>query len=88
MVYGRQGSEHPEQKVFVPTITEIRRVPKEETKPLGGRHRRRTHRGKSVTMSVEPEDFRYNPEEGWDEKTDTEGVVIDYDTKQEVKRRA
>ncbi|KAJ3552142.1 hypothetical protein NM688_g4308 [Phlebia brevispora] len=81
VVYGRRDS----GQCLVPTIKEIHRLPKEEVQPLGAKHRRkRQTRSKSVT--VEPV-IEYNPEEGWDENTQSEGVVIDYETKEEVTRR-
>lgn len=81
VVYGRRDS----GQCLVPTIKEIRRLPKEEIEPLGAKHRRkRSARSKSVT--VEPV-LDYNPEEGWDDKTESEGVVIDYETKEEITRR-
>ena len=70
---------------FVPTIKEIVRIPKDPPKPLGAAHKKRRHttpRSKSETV-VATDD----PEEGWDEKTPTNGVVVDWFTGNEVQRR-
>ncbi|KAI0093782.1 Mif2/CENP-C like-domain-containing protein [Irpex rosettiformis] len=85
VVYGRRDS----GTSYVPTIKEIRRLPKEEVKPLGGKHRRkRPPRSKSHSVTVEPGILeRYNPEEGWDDDTDPMGVVLQYPTDQEVTQR-
>ena len=61
------------------------RIPKEPPKPLGATHRKRrntTPRSKSeVVVAID------NPEEGWDDKTKTNGVVVDWFTGNEVSRR-
>jgi len=56
---------------------------------LGSKHRRkRPPRSKSKTMEVEVEgDLVYNPEEGWDDATDPEGMILDYENGEEVKKR-
>jgi centromere protein C len=81
VVYGRRDSG---KVTFVPTIKEIVRIPKDPPKPLGGPHKgkRSTARSKTAeSVSVN------NPEEGWDDKTATNGVVIDWFTGNEVSRR-
>ncbi|KAH9981386.1 Mif2/CENP-C like-domain-containing protein [Lactifluus volemus] len=81
VVYGRRD---PGKVTYVPTIKEIVRIPKDLPKPLGGTHKgkRRGTRGKTEeTVSV------VNPEDGWDDKTATNGVVIDWFTGNEVSRR-
>ncbi len=83
VVYGRRDS----GQCLVPTIKEIHRLPKEETQPLGAKHRRKK-RATSKSATAEPEaDYTFNPEEGWDEDTASDGIVIDFDTKEEVTRR-
>jgi centromere protein C len=70
---------------LVPTIKEIVRIPKEPPKPLGTAYRKRRHttpRSKSEVVVATD-----NPEEGWDDKTQTNGVVIDWFTGNEVSRR-
>lgn len=84
VVYGRRD---PGKKTYVPTIKEIVRIPKDEPKPLGvAAHK--TKRGsvhrRTTTQEPATDD---NPEEGWDEKTPTNGVVIDWFTGNEVSRR-
>jgi centromere protein C len=82
VVYGRRD---PGKVTYVPTIKEIVRIPKDPPKPLGAAHKKRRHttpRSKSET--IVPTD---NPEEGWDEKTPTNGVVLDWFTGNEVSRR-
>lgn len=82
VVYGRRET----GKSLVPTIKEIRRIPQEETKPLGGRYRRkRPPRSKSVT--VEYDEDLVDPEEGWDDETEPTAYVLDYPGGEEVQRR-
>jgi centromere protein C len=69
---------------LVPHIKEIRRVPKDVVMPLSKATRKRAPRSKSRTVE---EEFVFNPEEGWDDNTDQQGVVIDFVTKEEVQRR-
>ena len=69
---------------LVPHIKEIRRVPKDVVMPLGKATRKRAPRSKSRTVE---EVFVFNPEEGWDDNTDQQGVVVDFVTKEEVQRR-
>jgi centromere protein C len=84
VVYGRRD---PSKKTYVPTIKEIVRIPKDEPKPLGiAAHK--TKRGTSYRRKTTEEPATvHNPEEGWDEKTATNGVVIDWFTGNEVSRR-
>jgi hypothetical protein len=58
------------------------RIPKDPPKPLG-KHKR----GTSARRKTEEPESNYDPEEGWDEKTPTNGVVIDWFTGNEVSRR-
>ena len=67
VVYGRRES----GQQFVPTIKEIRRLPKEEVQPLGAKHKRK--RAKKTV----------NPEEGWHNETDPMGVVLRYPSRTE-----
>lgn len=79
VVYGRRES----GQQFVPTIKEIRRIPKEETGPLGAKHRRkRPPRSQSKTAELV-----YNPEEGWDDETDPRGIVLEYPSGKEIEKR-
>ena len=68
---------------YVPTIKEIVRIPKDPPKPLGAAHKAK--RGTSRRIKTEEPS---NPEEGWDDNTATNGVVIDWFTGNEVSRRA
>jgi centromere protein C len=70
---------------YVPTIKEIVRIPKDPPKPLGAAHK--TKRGTSRRIKSEVPAIAFNPEEGWDDKTPTNGVVIDWFTGNEVSRR-
>jgi centromere protein C len=70
---------------YVPTIKEIVRIPRDPPKPLGIAHK--TKRSTSRRIKTEAPAEVYNPEEGWDEKTPTNGVVIDWFTGNEVSRR-
>jgi centromere protein C len=82
VVYGRRD---PGKLTFVPTIKEIVRIPKDPPRPLGG-----VHKGKRSTAprsKTEESVSVINPEEGWDDKTATNGVVIDWFTGNEVSRR-
>ena len=84
VVYGRRDS----GVSLVPTIKEIRRLPKEDVKPLGKQKRRRTTRSKSQSVTLESElELHYNPEDGWDDETEPTGVVLQYPTDQEVSQR-
>jgi centromere protein C len=78
--------------VLVPHIKEIVRIPKEPTESLGKHKRKRgTSRAKSESVKVTHEELVpqgvFNPEEGWDDKTEPHGIVIDFVSKQEVERR-
>jgi centromere protein C len=79
VVYGRRD---PGKVSYVPTIKEIVRIPKDLPKPLGGGHKIKRHSTRSKT-----EETVVNPEDGWDDKTATNGVVIDWFTGNEVSRR-
>jgi hypothetical protein len=83
VVYGRR---EPGKKTYVPTIKEIVRIPKDPPKSLGIV----THKGKrgtSARKKTEEPSPNFDPEEGWDDKTPTNGVVIDWFTGNEVSRR-
>lgn len=82
VVYGRRES----GEQYVPTIKEIRRIPKEEIKPLGAKHRRkRTKRDQEDTIK---EEIVFDPEEGWDRITKAMGIVLKYPSKsEEVEKR-
>lgn len=82
VVYGRRDSG---KITYVPTIKEIVRIPKDPPKPLGAAHK--TKRGTSRRIKTEEPSTVYNPEEGWDDKTHTNGTVIDWFTGNEVSRR-
>jgi centromere protein C len=68
------------------------RIPKEEAEPLGKRKRAPT-RGRSKSKPGEEVHVKIvqvpqeNPEEGWDDETDTQCVVLDFPTAEEVARR-
>jgi centromere protein C len=83
VVYGRR---EPGKKTYVPTIKEIVRIPKDPPKPLGiVAHK--SKRGTSARKKTEEPLPNFNLEEGWDDKTPTNGVVIDWFTGNEVSRR-
>ncbi|KAH9966569.1 Mif2/CENP-C like-domain-containing protein [Russula dissimulans] len=81
VIYGRRD---PGKASYVPMIKEIVRIPKDTPKPLGQAHKRSITYRKRTTE--EPSTV-HDPEEGWDEKTPTNGVVIDWFTGSEVSRR-
>ncbi|CCM06441.1 uncharacterized protein FIBRA_08703 [Fibroporia radiculosa] len=84
VVYGRRET----GKSLVPAIKEIRRIPKEESQPLGAKHRRkRPPRSKSKTAEESDKNLVFNPEEGWDDETPTDGFVLDYNHDEEIKKR-
>lgn len=92
LVYGRSQSSG-NGLVLVPPIREIVRIPREEPEPLGKRKRAPT-RGRSKSKVAEEEvEVRIvhvpkeNPEEGWDDDTETQCVVLDFPTAEEVARR-
>lgn len=82
VVYGRRD---PGKKTYVPTIKEIVRIPKDHPKPLAGTQK--SKRTASIRKNTEEQLTVFDPEEGWDEKTATNGVVIDWFTGNEVSRR-
>lgn len=82
VVYGRRDS----GQQLVPTIKEIRRIPKEESLPLGAKHRRKRP-PRSGSKTAEPEMLAYNPEEGWDDQTEPKGIVLDFPSGEEVEKR-
>lgn len=80
---------------MVPVIKDIIRLPKEPPKPLHSKRtsrRGRPPRSHSKQVDDENQDSHelvvFNPEEGWDDKTDPHGIVLDYVSQMEVKRRA
>ncbi|KAI0031481.1 Mif2/CENP-C like-domain-containing protein [Vararia minispora EC-137] len=74
VVYGKREN----GIAYCPIVKAIVRVPKEPVKPLG----------KAGKKSRTPRPVRTdNPEEGWDDKTPLTGVVVDWQTKEEVQRR-
>lgn len=83
VVYGRRES----GLTLVPQIKEIIRVPKEPPKPLG----KAGKRGRAGSVRAKTRELKTpvpnNPEEGWDEKTPADGVVLDFLTREPVKRR-
>jgi hypothetical protein len=87
VVYGRRES----GITLVPHIKEIRRIPKEVVAPLRKSFKRKrgstAPRSKSVTEDIVEGHMVYNPEEGWDDDTEQQGIVVDFITKEEVKRR-
>jgi len=80
---------------MVPVMKGILRVPKEDPAPLGAKKgRRRANSGKpkskrseSRQLDDENEPVVYNPEEGWDDKTEPFGIVLDYPSQDPVNRR-
>lgn len=93
-MYGRP--EGPIGPVLVPPIREVIRIPEEPAKPLGGVKRKRgTSRARSRSRSkLEPKEDEIppalpveNPEEGWDDGTDSKCLVLHFKTQEEVERR-
>ncbi|KIY46935.1 hypothetical protein FISHEDRAFT_25436, partial [Fistulina hepatica ATCC 64428] len=80
-VYGRVSGSG---RVLTAPIKEIVRIPKEPPRPLAVRHRRKpTSRAKSKSVSRTEV-----PEEGWDDETSEQAVVLDVDRdNEEVNRR-
>lgn len=78
--------------MLVPPIREIIRIPKEEPEPLGSKRKRNGGRGRSKSKATEEVQVKMvpvdNPEEGWDDETDPYCTVLDYPTREEVRRRA
>lgn len=83
VVYGRRES----GVTLVPQIKEIIRIPKEPPKPLGQAGKK----GRAGSVRAKTRELKTpvpsNPEEGWDEKTLADGVVLDFLTREPVKRR-
>lgn len=63
---------------------------KEPLRQLSHRHKAGQKRAQSCSKALEDEENKevmiYDPEEGWDDSTETHGVVLDYDTQEEVRR--
>ncbi|KZS92465.1 hypothetical protein SISNIDRAFT_455662 [Sistotremastrum niveocremeum HHB9708] len=93
VVYGRRES----GRHVVPIIKEIVRLPKEEPAPISNKPRSKrgpsSRRSQSVTKGHDDDEREVIhipaevPEAGWDEKTEPYGVVLDYTSGVEVKRR-
>ncbi|KAJ7706854.1 Mif2/CENP-C like-domain-containing protein [Mycena rosella] len=91
------GGRDPDgEPILCPTIKAIIRIPKEPVIPLGkqGRAARaRAHKGAPTPKVVEKvvevpvEVLSANPEEGWDDGTETDGVVKSYPDGEDVMRR-
>jgi centromere protein C len=64
-------------------MKDVVRYPREESQPLS---KRRTGRAGSRLKSVKEED-ETEDYAGWDDSTDPEGLVFDYVTQEEVRRR-
>ncbi|KAJ7071417.1 hypothetical protein C8F01DRAFT_1110447 [Mycena amicta] len=86
IVYAPRDLSQPRQ---VPHIKEIVRVPKEPPKPLSkqknGSHSRT--RTQIVEREVIVEVDAGNPEAGWDDQTDTQAMVFDFRSGEQVLRR-
>ncbi|KAL1742162.1 Mif2/CENP-C like-domain-containing protein [Schizophyllum fasciatum] len=91
-VYGRTESAAP---VLTAPIKEIRRVAPEPVKPLGQKRRRgasskprsKSAVSKPATSASATAVTTVNTEEGWDDDTDSFGIINDLDLGEEVKRR-
>ena len=76
----------------VPILDTVVRMPSEEPAPLGAKKRKRggtkppSSRG-VVKKGKEVEARNDNPEEGWDEETQENGTVLDYETKEQIQQR-
>lgn len=74
----------PRQKSVVPVIKEIIRYPKDEIKPLGKKKPTSSRRSKHTPPLMV---VAHDPEEGWDDNTESYGVVVDFATQSTVERR-
>lgn len=85
VVYGRRES----GLTLVPQIKEIIRMPKEPPAILGKAGKRK--RGGSMRAKSKMRETQtpapLNPEEGWDDETPAEGIVLDFLTQEPVRRR-
>lgn len=72
----------------VPVIAGIRRIPEIDL-PRKRRTQQKSRSKSRKLHSEEPEQLILagNPEDGWDDETDPMGVVVDYDTREEISRR-
>ena len=91
LVYGRTPHSGP---ILVPQIKEIIRIPKDVSLPLGSKRKRGSTRVRShskVPEAVEdvilPALPVVDPEEGWDDDTESKCTVIHFASKEEVERR-
>ncbi|KAF7306529.1 CENP-C-C domain-containing protein [Mycena indigotica] len=88
IVYAPRDLSQPRQ---VPHIKEIVRVPKEPVKPLSKRKTGHAPRSQSRTQIVEKEVIvevnKGNPEAGWDDDTDTQAMVVDFLSGEQIMRR-
>ncbi|TFK63356.1 hypothetical protein BDN72DRAFT_826706 [Pluteus cervinus] len=96
LVYGKPEPGTNSAPILVPHIREILRIPKEVAKPLGKRKRGGATRARSKSRTVDERTLEeataaakaaMNPEEGWDDNTDTQGIVLDFESKEKVQRR-
>lgn len=79
----------------VPVIKEIIRIPQPEPEPLGVKRRKRSSARTRSKSAVSPdpsnEEIRIvevdNPELGWDDETQPNGIIWDYRLQIEVERR-
>ncbi|EIM89667.1 uncharacterized protein STEHIDRAFT_166024 [Stereum hirsutum FP-91666 SS1] len=85
VVYGRRDS----GVTLVPTIKDIIRIPKEPPQPLSkaGRKRGGSTRAKSKTADGGEVVTVWNPEEGWDDETEQNGIVLEWGSGVPVQRR-
>ncbi|KAJ7264854.1 Mif2/CENP-C like-domain-containing protein [Mycena haematopus] len=75
--------------ILVPRVKAIIRIPKEPVVPLGqhGRARKRSRTPAAIIVEVPVEGANANPEEGWDDETETQAVVKAYPNGADVTRR-
>ena len=91
LVYGRTNSHA--SPILVPQIKEIIRIPKEASVPLGTKRKRGSVRARSQSKVEAQQDVIppalpvVDPEEGWDDNTESKCTVIHFTTKEEVERR-
>jgi len=79
VVYGKREN----GIAYCPVVKEIIRIPKEPPKSLSKVGRKKGNNNQSRRSVA----LTNNPEEGWDDSTPLTGVVIDWQTKDEVQRR-
>jgi centromere protein C len=83
----------PGSRTQVPTILGVRRVPEPVHTSLAQRRRRAQKKGRGRSRKLESEEPQSRQESlipletGWDDDTEPMGIVLDYETNEEVEKR-